>query len=84
MSIQPRIPRKPQKSWLSSQSVTNNRTYFALAIILFMLETVNPKHTFLYKLSMLFKKYPDVDKNAMGFEIGWENEELWRGMQTYL
>lgn len=78
MSIQPRIPKKPLLLWLSSRPTTNDRTYFALVMILFMLETVNPKHTFIHKLTALFNKYPEVDKKAMGFEKGWENEEIWK------
>jgi len=78
MSIQPRIPRNPQKAWLSSNTVRNNRTYFALSMILFLLQTVNPKHRFLEKLDLLFSRYPEVDKNAMGFELGWQTEALWQ------
>ncbi|QJD77700.1 Abi family protein [Spirosoma rhododendri] len=78
MSIQPRIPRKPQKKWLTSQTVNNDRTYFALSMILFLLQTVNPKHRFLKKLDSLFSSYPEIDKAAMGFETGWQKEPLWQ------
>jgi len=77
MSIQPRIPKNPRKPWLINPLVSNNRTYFALSMILFLLSTVNPNHRFLQKLSALFHNYPEVDKNAMGFEAGWDNEPLW-------
>ncbi|PHK27951.1 Abi family protein [Spirosoma sordidisoli] len=78
MSIQPRIPKNPRKPWLINPLVSNNRTYFALSMILFLLSTVNPNHRFLQKLSALFHNYPEVDKNAMGFEAGWDNEPLWQ------
>ncbi|MGF7217042.1 abortive infection bacteriophage resistance protein [Spirosoma lacussanchae] len=78
MSIQPRIPKSPRKPWLANKLVINNRTYFALSMILFLLSTVNPNHRFLQKLAALFHNYPEVDKNAMGFESGWENEPLWQ------
>jgi hypothetical protein len=29
------------------------------------------------KLATLFAKYPNVDRLAMGFSAGWENELLW-------
>lgn len=78
MRIQPRIPSNPKKQWLVNRPALNNRTYFALSMILFLLNTVNPKHRFLQKLTDLFSQYPEVDKNAMGFEAGWENEPLWQ------
>ncbi|WP_077919263.1 Abi family protein [Spirosoma sp. 209] len=78
MSIQPRIPKNPRKPWLINPLVSNNRTYFALSMILFLLSTVNPNHRFLQKLSALFHNYPEVGKNAMGFEAGWDNEPLWQ------
>ncbi len=78
MSIQPRIPRNPQKTWLMSHSVSNNRTYFAFSMILFLLKTVNPNHRFLQKLAALFQKYPEIDKQAMGFDVHWQQEELWQ------
>lgn len=77
MSIQPRIPRKPHKPWLMGQQIANNRTYFALSMILFLLQTVNPKHCFLQKLDSLFTRYPEVDKAAVGFPANWTSEPLW-------
>lgn len=78
MSIQPRIPRTPRKLWLVNSSVSNNRAYFALAMILFLSKTVNPNNRFLEKLNSLFHKYPEIDKSAMGFDVGWNNEPLWQ------
>jgi hypothetical protein len=36
-------------------------------MIIYLLNTVTPKHTFKQKLENLFLKYPNVDKRAMGF-----------------
>ena len=47
-------------------------------MIIYFLNTVNPKHTFKQKLNSLFEKYPNVDKHAMGFPAGWQNELLWQ------
>jgi len=46
-------------------------------MIIYLLNTINPNHTFKQKLESLFKKYPNVDRAAMGFPAGWENEALW-------
>lgn len=77
LSIQPGLPMTPKKTWLAA-SVKNNRVYFALSMILFFLETVNPNHNLLQKIFMLFQQYTEVDRKAMGFEAGWEQEKLWQ------
>ncbi|GHS89171.1 hypothetical protein FACS1894201_10570 [Bacteroidia bacterium] len=46
-------------------------------MIIYLLNTVNPNHTFRQKLKELFAKYPNVDVCAMGFPAGWYNEPLW-------
>ena len=78
LRIQPLFPRKPRQVWLTNNSVNNNRLFYALSIILYLLNTVNPKHSFKQKLCDLFAKYPNVDKAAMGFPADWENEPLWK------
>jgi len=30
------------------------------------------------KLTMLFQKYPNIDKEAMGFVDDWQELEIWR------
>ncbi|MDR2562668.1 MAG: Abi family protein, partial [Prevotellaceae bacterium] len=79
LRIQPLSPRKPQNIWLADQSVCNNRIYYVFSIMIYFLNTVNPNHTFRKKLEKLFAKYPNVDRAAMGFPAGWQNEPLWTG-----
>jgi abortive infection bacteriophage resistance protein len=47
-------------------------------MIIYLLNTVNPKHTFKQKLENLFLKYPNVDKRAMGFPASWQDAPLWQ------
>lgn len=77
MRIQPALPITVARTWLLDPSVSNRQCYFMFSIICFLLDTVNPGHRFKQKLSALFSKYPQVDKRAMGFPDGWENEPLW-------
>ena len=76
MHIQPLFPRKPANMWLSDNNICNNRMYYVLSMIIYLLNTVNPKHTFRQKLVTLFANYPNVDKRAMGFPADWGNELL--------
>lgn len=78
MSIQPRIPKKPHRDWLSNTSINNNRTFFILSIIIYLLNVINPNHSFKIKIFNLFAKYSNVDANALGFPANWRTELLWK------
>jgi abortive infection bacteriophage resistance protein len=77
MSIRPQAPRKPRKQWLKNSNIANNRTYFILCMLLYLLQTVNPKNTFKERILALMDKYRNVDPKALGFPQFWEKEPLW-------
>lgn len=89
MSITPSIPTSPINPFLNITTLPNldvtqppidlnNRTYYILSMIIYLLNTINPNHTFKEKLFDLLKKYPMIDVKAMGFPEGWENENIWK------
>jgi len=78
MSIRPQIPNAPRKTWLQNTQIHNNRTYFILSMMVYLLQTVNPHHRFKLKIKNLLQKYPNVDPKALGFPSNWENEPLWK------
>jgi abortive infection bacteriophage resistance protein len=78
MSIQPLFPRNASNAWISGGQAGINRIYYVLSMMIYLLNTVNPKHTFKQKLENLFRKYPNVDRAAMGFPAGWFDEPLWK------
>jgi abortive infection bacteriophage resistance protein len=78
LSIQPLFPRNATYGWLTNRQVGINRVYYVLSMIIYLLNIVNPKHSFKQKLNNLFEKYPNVDKRAMGFPANWQNEPLWK------
>lgn len=78
MSIRPQIPRTPRNQWLNNTVVANNRTYFILSMIGYLLQTVNPKNSFQQRFHNLLSAYPNVDVKAMGFPLDWEKEPLWK------
>ena len=77
MSIQPIRPLNARKEWLKSHSVPNNKTYFILSMILYLLQTINPKNSFSKRFKLLLLKYPNVDTKAMGFPENWKDELIW-------
>lgn len=82
MNIRPRIPLNPAKQWLTNTNVNNRRTYYLLSMMLYLLQSVDKKHQFIFRLKVLLKKYPNIDVAAMGFPRDWENEKLWNHKPT--
>lgn len=78
MSIQPIVPINASKTWLSNTQINNNRTYYMLSIILYLMQTINPNNTIVFRFKGLISEYPNIDLRAMGFPNKWENEPLWR------
>lgn len=78
VSIPPKIPNDPRNQWIQNSGVSNDKTYFLLTMIIYLLEIVNPKHKFRKRMKLLFRKYAIVDKQAMGFPIDWKTEPLWK------
>jgi abortive infection bacteriophage resistance protein len=77
LRIQPLFPKNQTNKWLLNKNIGNNRLFYLLSMILYLLNVVNPKHTFKQKLENLFIKYSNVDRAAMGFPVNWRNEPLW-------
>jgi len=78
LSIQPLLPRSTRKTWIEDDLVSNNKVYFMLSIIRYLLQTVNPTTSFSAKIESLQAKYPNVDFHAMGFSSTWKSEQLWK------
>ncbi len=77
MKIKPQIPLSPINKWLNNSTVNNDRTYFVLSMMLYLLQSIDNKHQFIFRFKILLKKYPNVDVIAMGFPKDWEKEPLW-------
>ena len=76
MSINPIVPRKLKLPFVSIPKETK-KLYYILSTILYFLQTVNPKNTFVSRFTQFIDKYPQVDLNAMGFPKDWQQEPLW-------
>lgn len=78
LSIQPVIPQSTSKPWLEESDANNKKMYFALSMILYLLQTINPNNSFVERFKALLVEYPNVDVNAMGFKDRWEEQVLWQ------
>jgi abortive infection bacteriophage resistance protein len=88
MRIQPIVPRSHRNPFINqnkefspetglSKSL-NNKTYFILSMVIYLLNVINPKHKVQLKFNELLIKYPNIDVRAMGFPENWQNESLWK------
>lgn len=88
MRISPQIPTNPTNDFITIHSLPNsrqpnrshpinNRIYFVICMLIYLLNIINPNHSFKQRLFELLKKYPSVDKKALGFPEGWETEPIW-------
>lgn len=77
LSINALIPRHTYLPFVAIPDDTK-RVYYILSIILYFLQTVNPKNTFASRFKKLLAKYPTADTRAMGFPDSWQEEPLWR------
>jgi abortive infection bacteriophage resistance protein len=78
LRVQPLFPHNTRYTWLADKTVGNNRIFYVLSMIIYLLNVINPNHIFKQKLNDLFLKYPNVDRFAIGFPATWRSEPLWQ------
>lgn len=78
LSIRPLMPRSPRNTFITLPTSGTQQTYFVLSMIIYLLNTVNPNHSFVPRFKELLNHYPSIDVRAMGFPADWENEKLWK------
>ena len=77
LRISVKLPRKTANKWLSITNLTDRKVYIILAIIIYLLDTITPHHTFRQKINGLMTKYPDTAIAAMGFPQNWRSDPFW-------
>lgn len=78
LSIRPLMPRSPHKPFISLPAGGTQQVYFILSMITYLLNIINPNHSFVVRLKDLLATYPSIDIRAMGFPANWENEDIWK------
>lgn len=65
------------RPWITL-SADKRRVYYNICIIKYFLDTISPNNDMFEKLKRLFACFPEIDKRALGFPVGWESEPIWQ------
>jgi abortive infection bacteriophage resistance protein len=76
----PNLLSKPPGAWLINipPASDHHMLYIHLCCMKYLLNVISSGHCFTGKLADLFEKYPNVDLNALGITVDWQNEPLWQ------
>jgi abortive infection bacteriophage resistance protein len=84
-AIKPDILLKPKKPWIESNYNINQRSFYFLCTLKYLLWGANPNNHLTAKLDRLFKKYPAVPVKFLGIpsekdgsSLNWMNQPLWK------
>ena len=72
------MPRAPRKPFVTLPASGTRQVYFILSMTVYLLDIINPNHSFVERFKDLLSRYPSIDVRAMGFPAGWENEDIWK------
>lgn len=84
LAIEPMKLKKPRLDWVDSRFEINQRTFYFLCTLQYLLKSANPKNHFKNKLIALFEKYPNIPIQFMGIPsdggemLNWKDEPLWK------
>lgn len=84
-AITPEVLLRPQQKWIQPAfNANNNRTFYFLCMLKYLLQTANANNNFKEKLEALFNKYPTTPIQFMGIPtsngvqiVNWKTEDLW-------
>ena len=86
LAIQPAKYKSPKSGliWLTKleiKTVKSSRMYYFLCVLLYLLQTINPRTKFRDHFRKFIQEYPDTNLRQMGFPEDWENHPLWKTLK---
>lgn len=78
LNVKPIIPRKTTHDWIDTAIISNKKSYFVIAMIRYMLFTINPTSTFADKIIDLLKQYPSISPDALGIPENAFEQNFWK------
>lgn len=84
-AIKPDILLKPKRNWMDSEFNINQRTFYFISLLKYLLIAANPNNHLTNKLEKLFAKYPEIPIQFMGIPseengkiLDWRKQNLWK------
>lgn len=84
-AIKPDILLKPRRYWVQPSYNINQRTFYFLCTLKYLLIAANPNNHLTTKLNKLFLKYPTIPIQYLGIPtdgngdmLNWREESLWK------
>lgn len=84
-AIKPDILLKPRRPWLKDDFNINQRSFYFICTLKYLLMAANPNNHLTSKLDTLFSKYPNISIQFMGIPsdkngslLNWKNEAIWQ------
>jgi abortive infection bacteriophage resistance protein len=76
----PKLLPKPPQPWVAlvPQASEHHMLYVHLCCMKYLMNIINPGNHFTQRLEALLVKYPNIDPNALGLKLNWQNEPLWK------
>lgn len=78
LTSRPKILRKPSRIWITQSAPNNEKIYYFLCCLWYLLREINPESNVVENLNLLFAKYPNTPLKDMDFPENWENEKFWK------
>jgi len=70
-------PEDILQAW-QSDNIACKKLYNTLIMMVGMLNTIDPEHTWTHRLKSLLNEYNSIDPKSMGFINDWQQQGIWR------
>lgn len=77
LTVRPNYLDRSTHAWITDRP-PNDKSYYLICCLLYMLRSVNPKTRFVEHFNKLTGRYPGIDLFAMGFPPDWKNQQFWK------
>lgn len=77
LTNRPSYLESPTNLWITAEP-DNEKAYYFTCCILYLLRSINPQTRFVAHFKSLLVRYPNLNKQAMGFPDNWEAQLFWQ------
>jgi len=76
----PKLLPKPPNRWIANipTGSDQNKLYIQICCMKYIYDSIETSNHISKRIQVLFRKYPNIDQGALGFQPGWESEPLWK------